>query len=248
MSMAFQALTCSFLAVVFIGHSPAAEKPSVILQRAIQAHGGEANLSRLKAGHSKADGVIALGAGVPFTQEAFYQLPNRLKEIQVLEVDGQKRVVTLALEGERGWINTNGQTVAIGDTVLSELREAVHLIQVSRFLSLQDPGVRLTSLAEIQVGGAPAYGLRVSVAGHRDIDLYFEKETGLLVKVERRMRDLGTMKEFAEARVYADFQDVNGIRIPRKTVVYRDGKEFMRATVAEAGFSERADPRLFQKP
>ena len=62
------------------------------------------------------------------------------------------------------------------------------------------------------------------------------------------MRDLATMKEFAEARVYADFQDVNGIRIPRKTVVYRDGKEFMRATVAEAGFSERADPRLFQKP
>ncbi len=248
MSMASQALTCSFLAALFITYSPAAEKPSAILERAIQAHGGQANLGRLKAGHSKADGVIALGAGVPFTQEAFYQLPNRLKEIQVLEVDGQKRVVTVALDGERGWLNTNGQTVAIGDAVLSELREAVHLIQVSRLVSLQDPSVRLALLPEVQVDGAPASGLRVSVTGYRDIDLYFAKETGLLVKVERRMRDLGTMKEFAEARVYADFQDIDGIRIPRKTVVYRDGKEFMRASVAEAAFAERADPRVFVKP
>src|ERR1700732_3520967 len=106
------------LAAASVAQSQVAEKPAAVIQRAIRAHGGEANLKKLKAGHTKADGIIALGTGVPFTQEAFYELPNRLKEIQVLESNGQKRVVTIVLDGERGWLSTNGQTVPLGATVL----------------------------------------------------------------------------------------------------------------------------------
>jgi hypothetical protein len=237
------------LAAASVIQSQVAEKPAAVIQRAIKAHGGEANLKKFKAAHTKADGIIALGTGVPFTQEAFYELPSRLKEIQVLEASGQKHVVTLVLDGDRGWLSTNGQTVPLGETVLGELREAIHLIQVNKLVSLlEDKRFRLSPLPETQVEGAAAYGLRVSVAGHRDIDLYFSKETGLLSKVERRMRDLGTMKEFAEARVYTEFLDANGIRIPRKTVVFRDGKEFMRAQVAEVAFLESLDQRVFSKP
>jgi hypothetical protein len=230
-------------------HAQVAEKPAAVIQRAIKSHGGETNLKRLKAAHTKADGIITIGTGVPFTQEAFYELPGRLKEIQVLETNGQKRVVTIVVDGDRGWLSTNGQTVALGETVLGELREAIHLIQVNRLVSLlEDRRFRLSTVQETQVEGAPAYAIRVSAAGHRDVDLYFSKETGLLIKVERRMRDLGSMKEFAEARVYSEFLDANGIRIPRKTVVYRDGKEFMRAQVAEVSFQENLDQRIFSKP
>jgi hypothetical protein len=62
------------------------------------------------------------------------------------------------------------------------------------------------------------------------------------------MRDLGTMKEFDEARIYSKFRETNGIRVPRKTVVYRDGKEFMRAEVAEVAFLEGLDEQVFSKP
>jgi hypothetical protein len=237
------------LVSVSVIQAPVAEKPAAVIQRAIRAHGGEANLKRLKAAHTKADGIIAMGAGVPFTQEAFYELPGRLKEIQVLETNGQKRVVTIVVDGDRGWLNTNGQTVPLGATVLEELREAIHLIQVNRLVSLvEDRRFRLSNVQETQVEGVPAYNLRVSAAGHRDVDLYFSKETGLLIKVERRMRDLGSMKEFAEARMYSEFLDANGIRIPRKTVVFRDGKEFMRAQVAEVSFLENLEQRVFSKP
>jgi hypothetical protein len=238
-----------YLAAALATQSQVAEKPVAVIQRAVKAHGGEANLKKFKAGHTKADGIIALGAGVPFTQEAFYELPSRMKEIQVLEANGQKRVVTIVLDGDHGWLSANGQTVPLSETVLGELREAIHLIQVNRLVSLlEDKRFRLSPLQDAQVEGAAAYGLRVSTTGRRDTDLYFSKETGLLIKVERRMRDLGTMKEFTEARVYSEFLDANGIRIPRKTVVFRDGKEFMRAQVAEVAFLESLDQRVFSKP
>jgi hypothetical protein len=237
------------LAAASVIQSQVAEKPAAVIQRAIKAHGGEANLKKLKGAHTKADGIIAMGTGVPFTQEAFYELPSRLKEIQILETSGQKRVVTIVVDGDRGWLSTNGQTVALGETLLGELREAIHLIQLNRLVSLlEDKRFRLSPLQDAEVEGAPVYGVRVSAAGHRDVDLYFSKDTGLLTKVERRMRDLGTMKEFAEARVYTEFLDANGIRIPKKTVVFRDGKEFLRAQVAEVAFQESLDQRVFQKP
>src|SRR5262245_45386297 len=65
--------------------TPASADPLAIIQRAIQAHGGETLLRRLKAGRSKSDGIIAVADGIPFTQEAFFELPDRLKEIQVIE-------------------------------------------------------------------------------------------------------------------------------------------------------------------
>ena len=78
--------------------------------------------------------------------------------------NGQKRVVTIVVDGDRSWLRTNGQTVPLGETVLGELREeqstlisgkSAHLALVGRAFS------PLTS-ARNPGRGHPVYNLRVT--------------------------------------------------------------------------------------
>ena len=90
---------CLSLAVSLCASASAIGQPAAVVQRALKGHGGAANLSRLRAGHTKTEGKIELGDGIPFSQEAIYQLPNQLKEIQELDLNGQKRTVVVVLDG-----------------------------------------------------------------------------------------------------------------------------------------------------
>jgi len=239
---------CLSLAMALGQQRPVLGQPAVILQKGIKAHGGAANLNRLKAGHTKTEGKIELGDGIPFSQEAIYQLPKQLKEVQELYINGQKRTVIVVLDGARGWISNNGQTAPLTDELLRELTEAAYLLRVTRLAPLADRSFELSDLGDAEVNGRPATGVRVSSRGHRDLSLYFDVESSLLVKVQRRTRDAATMKEVTEERVYSDFREIDGIQTPQKTIVYRDGKRFMVGTVRQVNFLEKVSEDTFSKP
>jgi hypothetical protein len=238
-----------WLPVALVGQAPVPPTARAIVQRAIRAHGGEANLSRLKAGHAKTDGVIERsGASISFTQEAYYQLPDQLKETQVVELNDQKRRVTIVLNGQQGWINGNGQTAPLSQALLEELQEAAYLLRLTRLTPLLDKRFELSPEGRSQVNGRSVSTIKVSSRLHRDTKLYFDDQTGLLVKIERRTREIPSLQEVTEERIYSDFRDIDGLRTPQKTVVYRDGKKFMSADVAEVKFFESLDESTFSKP
>ena len=143
-------LWCVSLVAALGGQPKQPLEPHALLQRAMAAHGGENSLNRLKAGHAKTDGIIEQEMSVPFTQEAFYQLPDRMKEIQVLEVNNQKLTVIIVLNGQQGWISSNGKTAPLGEALLTELREAAYLLRVSRLSPLFDKSFDFSHLVWIE--------------------------------------------------------------------------------------------------
>src|SRR5947208_1477821 len=79
-----------------------------------------------------------------------------------------------------------------------------------------------------KVNGKPAVGVRVSHKGHRDINLYFDKDKGLLLKIERTVKDLmAGGKESQEEVSYSDYKEVEGVQQPTKLVIKRDGKDYV---------------------
>ena len=79
------------------------------------------------------------------------------------------------------------------------------------------------------------------------VTLYFDKETGLLVKREATVKDLGTDdKEVLEEAVISDYKEADGRKYHTRVVVTRDGKTYYGSEVSMP--REVETPQLFDKP
>ena len=132
--------------------------------------------------------------------------------------------------------------------MLAELKEAAHLRLVCRCTVLRDRAYQLTPLGEFPVDDRPAIGIKVSTRGHRDVQLYFDKEYGLLVKTERVTLDVQTGRPVREEAYYRDWKAIDGLVTPTQVVAYRDGKRYMEAEAYDIRYLERIDDAAFAKP
>jgi hypothetical protein len=225
----------------------AADTPQAVIDKAVKAHGGLGKLT--KALESKGKGTLHVANNnLPFTQQAFASPSGQFKEVMELEVNGQKVRVITVFDGKQGWINANGQAVNVDDKLLKELKEASYMMQVGRLAALKDPAITLALIGEVMVNGRPVLGVKVSSKGHRDIDLYFDKATGLMAKVERRTVDIMSGQEVTEERIVLEYQEVDGMKTTKKAVVNRDGKKFMELELTEVKFPEKIDDSEFAMP
>lgn len=237
-------------ALVFVPSAAAQTDLPALIDRAVQAYGGEAQLAKMRARHNKCEGTLTVGKGVqvPFTQEVYFQAPSQLKEIMSAEVNGAKQTVVSILNGDKGVMHANGQMHDLSAAMLAELKEGVHFAQVTRFTALKERFFILRALPEGIVNSKPALGIRVSAEGFRDIDLYLDKDTFLLAKTVRTARDFQTNTLMKEELYYSGWKVTDGIMTPMKLTVYRDGKKFMDVDAKEVSFSEKFDDSVFTNP
>jgi hypothetical protein len=225
-----------------------AQDARAVLVRAVQAHGGEAALTRFGARHVKIRGILTGNQNLPFTHELFYQGPQRVRDVLTVEAEGRKTTIVYGLNGDEGWMQVNGQPKAVPAEMLTELKESAHLVRMSGLGGVLAADTQATLLPAVQVGGRPALGVRIAVKGHREIGLYFDREMGLLVKAEHDALDAASRKMVKEERFYGAWKEVNGLKIPTRVEVLRDGKKFMQAESTEVEVLERLEDGIFTRP
>ncbi len=239
-------------ALVFAGSAylRAQDELRTVIEKAIKAHGGEANLNKHKAGQSRSKGtVVVQGNPIEFTEEATYHLPNKFKSVQEIQVGGQSVKIMVGYDGTKAWINVNGMNVDMKLDKLADLmKEQEYLAEIGRLTVLKDKTYELSSLGEAKVKDKPAVGMRVSSKGHKDVNLYFDKDTGLLIKIEHRTVDFNTDKEVNEERIILEYQDKDGVKEPKKALVNRDGEKYVEAEVVEVKYLDDIDDTQFSKP
>jgi hypothetical protein len=221
----------------------------VILKKAIQAQGGEAKLAKLQTMRIKAEGATDLvpnQPNVPFTIEDTWQMPNQYKTESSFQLMGKKFTQTQVIDGDKGWIiQADGQVQDMPNDALAEMKEQKYAEDLDRLRFLNEKGIELSVLDEIRVGGKTAVGVLVKSKGHRDVKLYFDKASGLLVKREQQVLDPSSGKEAKREVVFSDYQKKDGLKHYKKIVAFRDGKKVIEANVTEIQFFERLDPKVF---
>src|SRR6516165_1626109 len=217
------ALACSFPAL-------AQNEVQAILEKAEKAHGGKEKLDKIKAIQTKSKGTLEVLGGLSFTDETSAFAP-KLKQVMYMEIMGQKVTQTTVFDGTNGWVNVNGMNIDLDEKLMAELKEASYLLQIGRLAGLKGKGFELSLLGESKTNDRPAVGVKVASKGHRDINLYFDKETGLVAKMEHRALDAMTMQEVTQERIILEYQDTEGQKMPKKVLVNRDGKKFMELEV-----------------
>ena len=114
---------------------------------------------------------------------------------------------------------------------------------------LAGKGIELSPLGEVKVDDQECVGVRASSKGHRDLNLFFSKKTGLLLKTEARVYDLQTKQEVGQEKIYSDYKELlPGLKMSSKQVVNNDGKRYMELEMTEVTAVERHDDSMFKKP
>jgi hypothetical protein len=234
------------LAALFV---PAArgQDARAIIEKAIEAHGGAAVLDKYPAGRAKAKGTIVLkGTEYPFALERVFQMPNRLKITSEVVIMNIRRPLTYAVNGNSVMAVAGGLAQELPKSEVEELKTAVYVQNLLRLTPLlKDKKYALATAGEKDIDGHPAVGVTVSSEGRKDLRLYFDRQTNLLVSVERPGFDAAG-KPVEHTEIYSEYREANGLKYPTKTLVKQNGKRYVESETTEFKPLEKVDSREFQ--
>jgi hypothetical protein len=222
--------------------------PAAVLEKGIKALGGEANLVKYPAATWKATGTYyALkGKGDDFSGEWAVQPPNRYRADIEFQRNGATFHEVRVITGDKGWIKLEKQsTEEMDKDVVAEEKKLMNT-QWLTLVPLRDKSFQLEALPDSKVDDKAVAGIKVTRAGS-EFRLYFDKESGLLLKSERRIKDEGG-REVKQEVLYGDYQEVKGIQHAMKRTVLRDGKKFIVEKLSDYKPAETLDEKLFVKP
>ncbi|HLJ96829.1 MAG TPA: hypothetical protein VKU02_26885 [Gemmataceae bacterium] len=248
---------CRMLALMFtIAYSlvAAAEIPAddartakAILDAAITVHGGPERLAKTDRMTRQAKGIASFGQDLPFADEWVLQLPERWRWTFNIGPSGQQGRLLLVVNGDKGWQSSNGTTAEISKERLEELREEAYVMWLSTLLPFtKENGFTLASVADTEVDGRPAVGVKVTHAGRPEVRLYFDRQSGLLVKIARRAREanLAVEKEY----LYRAHKGFEGVQLPTKYAELAAGKKLIEAIEISYQFPRSVDDKTFARP
>jgi outer membrane lipoprotein-sorting protein len=246
-------VTAAALALAAAGAARADEKADLraVLDKAIKARGGEEKLAKEKATTFKAKGKFyGLGEGIDYTSDYAIQPPNKFRMNMEFEAGGMKFGITLVCDGKKGWTKLNDAVTEMEEEAVAELLEEAYAGRVETLVPLvKDKNFELATLGDVKVGDQPAVGVRVSHKGHRDINLFFDKKSGLLIKTERTVKDQQAGgKERKQESFFSDYKEVDGVKHPTKLVLNRDGEKYVDAEMSEYEHKDKLDDATFAKP
>ena len=238
------------LLVLVSSRASAQGDATAIVDKAIQAHGGAEKLNSMKGFKTKVKGSVEVPVAgtIHFTQESMALISGKVKDVMDMDVNNMKINVTTVFDGTKGWIVANGQTTEMDEKLLGTMKDTAYMMGLGKILVLKDPSYKLTALGEVKVNNRPAVGIKVASEGHKDVNLYFDKETGLLSKMEHRTTDPMSGQEISEERIIVEYQDADGFKTAKKAEVLHDGKKFMEAEVLQVKFVDSIDDSEFKKP
>lgn len=212
-----------------------------IIARAIKAHGGD-NLERYKASISKTKGKLL---DLEYTTETTLELPDRSRTVAESKLGKFIQV----LNGDKGWVKLGDLSRECVKEELDEMREQLNAAQISHLTVLNNREYKLSPLGEEKIDDRPAIGIRIEHSGFRDINLYFDKETNLLLKTETRIKDpLRGGEEVAAETLYSDYKDVEGVMTAHRITIRYDGKTYIEGELSEVTYAEKLDDSVFSKP
>ncbi len=221
-----------------------------LIEKAVKAHGGLEKLSKNKAVTSKFKGKFyAMGEAIDYTAEIAVQGQTQMRFEISSEAGGMKITYINVLNGDKGWTSFNGKIEEMSKDALAEAKENVYADWVSFLHPLTEKEFKFSPLGDSKVGDKEAVGVKVSRKDHRDVNLYFDKKTNMLLKRERQSKDvMGGTGEFNEEVFYDDYKEVAGTQQPHKLVIKHDGKDFVDVEVTETKLVEKIDDKVFDKP
>lgn len=241
---------CVFVVLVNPGLSGGDKDLRAIIDKGIKAQGGAANIGKFESATAKGSGKFyGFGEGIPYTGEFAHQGHDKMRVQLDLNVMGKDIRVIVIVNGDKGWVKADTMLMEMSAEEVAEEKVGLYADWVTSLVPLEDKAYTLSALGETKVDDKPAVGVRVSKKGRRDINLYFDKASGLVLKCEHMIKDIKAGgKEMTQESYFSEYKDFDGAKMATKVVVKRDGNPFIDVVTSEIRPERQLDRSLFEKP
>ncbi len=214
-----------------------------ILDKYIQAIGGAQKVAALKSfvGKGTFEGYDTNHLKVPM--EVYAKAPGQFAQIMHIQIGDS----TTVFDGREGWIASVDRPVRLLPDLPGYEQDAAKLdaelaipVRIKQTLTQWKTGFPMTTIDDKDVQTVEGKG-----AGGTRFKLYFDAESGLLVRVVRyEPTAVGTLPIQVD---YSDYRDVSGVKIAFKWVVtWTNGQSHNELSEAQANVA--IDASRFAKP
>jgi hypothetical protein len=177
--------------------------PQQILDKYVQAVGGKEAAEKIKSRSIK--GSFVGGDGTAMPMEMSYQSPDKLISV----VTTRQGELVQALNGGSGWTRNPRETRALNPVELDRVRSLAASLEPLLFKA---PYPRMIFGGKEKIGDRDAYRLNFVTPDRKRVRLYFDVESGLLVRrLVLRETPVGPDPEQTD---YEDYRDVEGVKLP----------------------------------
>jgi hypothetical protein len=152
------------------------------------------------------------------------------------------------LAGDKGSRQFGDNHSDMDAAAIANQKQAVYLQMIPvTMLSLKDKAFKVEGIADETVGGKPQTGLKVTPADGKEFKIYFDKDTGLPVRLVAKVAGFNGM-EFTQETTFADYKAMAGIKKATKIVSKRDGMKFIDQEITEFKVLDSVDSKVFTDP
>ena len=199
-----------------------------IIDKAIKAHGGADKLGQFKAvsakwsGKHKVENMFYWDA----VRVVTYEMPDKVRfDFEVENPNGGKFAFSRVVNGKKGWLGSVRGTRDLKDAEVAQILDELYAHWLASMVPLKDKGFEFSLVGDVTVDGKDAVGVRVSCKGRPDVNLFFDKKTGLAIKSECRTKDPGANQEYTAESIYRDHKAFQGVMWPTNRLDRRDGMD-----------------------
>jgi hypothetical protein len=174
-----------------------------LIQKYVNAVGGQANIDKIKS--RMVTGTVSTASGINGTYEMGQVAPDKGYEIFVTP----QATIRRALTADGAWEQS---PQGVREVTGPEFARARALMQVFSYLRLKEQYTRVRTAGRDKIGDRDAYVV-LATRGENDTErLYFDVETGLLLRRITYLRTIvGVIPEQTD---FEDYRDVDGVKMP----------------------------------
>jgi hypothetical protein len=216
-----------------------------ILDKAISALGGAEKLGKASAFSWKSKGTITFNENEnEFTGQVTIKGLDQYRR----EFGNDQFNAVVVVDGSKGWRKFGENASELEGDGLANEKRAIYLNVIPiTLVGLNGNGFKFQATDEEKVGDKPAAVLKVTGPDGKDFKLYFDKESGLPLKLVAKVLSFQG-DEYSSETTFADYKDFDGIKKATKLEIKRDGNPFQTWTVTEFKVLDKVEADTFAEP
>ncbi len=239
------AFTAAILFVSCLPARAAEGDAQAILDKGIKALGGEDKLAKAGAVTWKTKGTIKFQDNE--NEFSGHVTIKGLDHFRRESANDQFSVVVV-LAGDKGWRKFGDNSAELeGDGLANEKRRVYLEVIPATLVALKSKGFKYEAGGEDKVGDKPAVTLKATGPDDKTFTIYFDKESGLPVKMTAKVVGFQGQENDLET-TYGDYKDFDGIKKATKIEVKRDGETFQKMEHSDFKVLDKVDSEVFTEP
>lgn len=231
-------------------HADDAADAKAIVEKAIKARGDKLDSKNAAMTWKDTGKFTGMGITLPYTADWAFQAPDKYRFTLSATLGEAKINLLVVVNGEKGWGKEGDKVEEFTGEKRDQVVNEAYQFRVTSLVPLvNDKGFTLATAKGKDVNGKPTVAVKVTHEKKPAVTLYFDKDSGLLVKREIIVKDeFQKWKEVLDEAYFSDYKDMGGTKFFTKLKIVRDGKPMIESTLSDAKVSEKLDPKLFEKP